>query len=259
MTELNTFLIMAQAIVVVPVWWLTLTVICASHALLLASKCLHMLLASSCNQCLGSQVLFLSTNVGPHIFCGILHIVWPLYVRDGPGVPRMVWWLISLSLSLSGLARCRLTETPSTADSYDIRRKWLISETPWLQTNAKGEMQSAKKVKKAIKTCQTKSAYLKIQATIQLFSRVFQKYSYTNRRPWNCLEGLGLDLERQMFLRKSSTHWSEVQAVLVSFLFGIASCNGLPSRLKRGHTWQIKLTSEDHLEATVSIVMLCAC
>lgn len=170
MTELNTFLIMAQAIVVVPVWWLTLTVICASHALLLASKCLHMLLASSCNQCLGSQVLFLSTNVGPHIFCGILHIVWPLYVRDGPGVPRMVWWL--------------------------------ISETPWLQTNAKGEMQSAKKVKKAIKTCQTKSAYLKIQATIQLSSRVFQKYSYTNRRPWNCLEGLGLDLERQMFLRK---------------------------------------------------------
>lgn len=95
MTELNTFLIMAQAIVVVPVWWLTLTVICASHALLLASKCLHMLLASSCNQCFGSQVLFLSTNVGPHSVCGILHIVWPLFVRDGPAVPRMVWWLIS--------------------------------------------------------------------------------------------------------------------------------------------------------------------
>lgn len=61
-------------------------------------------------------------------------------------------------------------------------------------------MQSAKKVKKAIKTCQTKSAYLKIEATIQFSSRVFYKYSYTNRRPWNCLEGL--DLERQMFLRK---------------------------------------------------------
>lgn len=143
MTELNTFLIMAQAIDVVPVWWLTLAVICTSHALLFASKCLHMLLASSCNQCFGSQVLFLSTTVGPHIF---------------------IYFLWHTSYSLTAICT-RWTWGAQNGLVIDI---W----NPWLQTNAQGEMQSAKKVKKAIKTCQTRSAYLKIQATIQ-FSYVF--------------------------------------------------------------------------------------
>lgn len=85
MRELNTFFIMAQAIVVVPVWWLTLTVICASHALLFASKCLHMLLHLLAISVLAHKCSSYLPMLG-YIFCSILHIVWPsdryLYEMD---------------------------------------------------------------------------------------------------------------------------------------------------------------------------------